>query len=127
MVLNPDNTKSEKVKTLVHEIAHAILHSKDENVISKELKLKRNKLGKQVSYQIGELQAELTAYMVADAIGLDTNQYSVSYVASWTNNGDLLKRLETKEKADVLEDVTKTANYLIDLLQDQTDNDNQIA
>lgn len=127
LVLNPDNTKSEKVETLVHEIAHAILHSKDENVISKELKLKRNKLDKQVSYQIGELQAELTAYMLADAIGLDTNQYSVSYVASWTNNGDLLKRLETKEKADVLEDVTKTANYLIDLLQDQTDNDNQIA
>lgn len=58
--LNPADTKSEKLTTLIHELGHAQLHS-DELKESVTL-----------STHIKELQAQLTSYLVAKNYGIDT-------------------------------------------------------
>lgn len=60
-----------KVKTLGHELAHAILHG-PEFTGSREL---------------AELEAESVAYVVCQQLGLDSSAYSFGYVASWAGSG----------------------------------------
>jgi IrrE N-terminal-like domain len=64
------NSPSQRVKTLAHELAHAILHEDSEE--SRELK---------------ELEAESVAYVVCANLGLDTGGYSFGYVAVWAGGG----------------------------------------
>jgi antirestriction protein ArdC len=64
------NPPAQRVKTLAHEIGHALLHEKYDN------------------RALAELEAESTAYVVCQALGLDTSDYSFGYVASWAGGGD---------------------------------------
>ena len=64
------NSPAQRVKTLAHEIAHALLHGKCDN------------------RPLAELEAESTAYVVCQALGLDTSHYSFGYVASWAGGGE---------------------------------------
>ncbi|MGO8864467.1 MAG: ArdC-like ssDNA-binding domain-containing protein [Acidimicrobiales bacterium] len=64
------NPPAQRVKTLVHELAHAMLHETFED------------------RGLAELEAESTAYVVCQALGLDTADYSFGYVAAWAGNGD---------------------------------------
>ena len=56
----------QKCKTLVHEMAHAMLH-KNTNA----------------SRSMKEVEAEGTAYVVLSYFGFDTSEYSFNYVAGW--------------------------------------------
>ena len=58
------------MKTLAHEIAHALLHEKFD------------------SRALAELEAESTAYVVCQALGIDSGDYSFGYVATWAGGGD---------------------------------------
>jgi len=40
--------------------------------------------------ELGEVEAESTAYLVADALGFDTGEYSFSYVAHWGGDAETL-------------------------------------
>jgi hypothetical protein len=64
------NAPAQRVKTLTHELAHALLHEHAED------------------RALAELEAESTAYVVGRAIGLDTGGYSFGYVATWAGGGD---------------------------------------
>jgi antirestriction protein ArdC len=64
------NTPAQRVKTLAHELAHALLH---EGLDDRSL---------------AELEAESTAYVVCRALGLDSGAYSFGYVASWAGGGE---------------------------------------
>jgi hypothetical protein len=64
------NAPAQRVKTLVHEMAHALLHEHPED------------------RALAELEAESTAYVVGQRIGLDTGDYSFGYVATWAGGGD---------------------------------------
>jgi len=64
------NSPAQRVKTLAHEIAHAYLHA--------EYKDRR----------LAELEAESTAYVVCQSLGLETGDYSFGYVATWAGSGD---------------------------------------
>jgi len=64
------NTPAQQVKTLAHEIAHAFLHERFE------------------SRALAELEAESTAYVVCQALGFDTSDYSFGYVATWAGGGE---------------------------------------
>jgi antirestriction protein ArdC len=64
-------SESEKMKTLVHEWAHGLLHTREEDA-------------KSVPHQVKELEAESTAFVVCNALELDTSSYSFGYIASWT-------------------------------------------
>jgi len=63
------STPAQRVKTLAHEIAHALLHEKFE------------------SRALAELEAESTAYVVCQALGINSGDYSFGYVASWAGGG----------------------------------------
>lgn len=63
------NHPAQQVKTLAHELAHALLH---EGVTDRAL---------------AELEAESTAFVVCHALGLDSGGYSFGYVASWAGGG----------------------------------------
>lgn len=54
-----------QVKTLAHEIAHAMLHEQATN------------------RPVAELEAESAAYAVCHALGIDSGDYSFAYVATW--------------------------------------------
>jgi hypothetical protein len=63
------NAPAQQVKTLAHEIAHALLHESFE------------------SRALAELEAESTAYVVCQALRFDTGGYSFGYVATWGDGG----------------------------------------
>ena len=60
-----------KVKTLSHELAHAILHGAEFSG----------------SRELAELEAESVAYVACQRLGLDSSAYSFGYVASWAGSG----------------------------------------
>ena len=64
------NTPSQRVKTLAHELAHALLH---ENFEGREL---------------AELEAESTAYVVCATLGMDSGEYSFGYVTARAGGGE---------------------------------------
>lgn len=77
IALNTANSINHQVKTLVHELSHALIRW--------EVELEQIKL----SYAQEELVVESVAYTVCGSIGLDTSDYSVPYLASWAEQADL--------------------------------------
>jgi len=59
------NSPMQRVKTIVHELGHALLHRHEPD---------RGR---------AEVEAEAVAFVVLAALGADTASYSVGYVASW--------------------------------------------
>lgn len=76
IAVRPDVSPAQAVKTLVHELGHALLHV-DESPKSKE---------------IAEVEVESVAYIVCDAIGLDSGDYSFAYVTRWSQGSTELLR-----------------------------------
>ena len=83
IALNRANPVNHHVKTLVHELAHALLRW-DLELTDLEL-----------TYSQEELVAESIAYTVCGSFGLDTTQFSVPYLACWSESAEL----ETIERA----------------------------
>jgi N-terminal domain of anti-restriction factor ArdC/IrrE N-terminal-like domain len=69
IVVEVANAPAQRVKTLLHEVAHAILHEAEEN------------------RPRAELEAESVAFIVGRGIGLATDAYSFGYVATWAGGG----------------------------------------
>ena len=88
----------QSVKTLLHEIAHAILHSKE----GAEKDADRN---------TKEVQAESTAFTVSKYLGLDTSDYSFGYIAGWSSGKS------ADELRNSLEVIRGTANDIISRLE----------
>ena len=63
------NSPAQRVKTLVHELSHAMLH-KDE-----------------IARSLAELEAESVAYVVCQVLGIDSSDYTFGYVATWAGGG----------------------------------------
>ncbi len=64
------NTPAQRVKTLAHEITHSLLHEGHKD------------------RALAELEAESTAYVVCQALGIDSSDYSFGYVATWAGGGE---------------------------------------
>jgi len=91
IVLLPGLSAGEEFSTLVHEAAHAALH--------------RNNGREQPSKTVRETEAEAVAYVVSQAIGLETNSASADYVQLW--GGD------AKTLTASLERIQRTASEII--------------
>lgn len=91
-----DSTISEKdsLTTMIHEMAHAIMHNADAP-------------GYKLSSMTKEVQAESVCYIVSKYFGLDTSQFSFSYIADWSSTK------ETPELKESLEAIRNTANDII--------------
>lgn len=95
--LNPRNSDIQNCKTLIHELGHAILHENTKLTAPEK-----------------EFQAELTAFSVCSAYGIDTSDYSLAYLKYWTK--DLKERehlISGVEKA--VKEITKAVNQVIDV------------
>ena len=96
IVVREKMSQGQTVKTLIHEIAHALLH--DDLDLDKELK--KDRFTK-------EVEAESVAYTVCQYLNLDTSDYSFGYVAGWSSGKDV------KELKGSLELIRKTASTII--------------
>ena len=71
-----NNDGAQQVKTLAHEIGHALLHDPEATSagdLARELK---------------ELEAESVAYVICRALGMETGEYSFGYVLGWSGAGE---------------------------------------
>lgn len=98
IVIQEGMSQQQTVKTLVHEISHAILHDSEEG---EEKEAGRN---------TREVQAESVAYTVCSMLGLDTSDYSFGYVAGWSSTREI------KELNESMEVIRKTAKDIADKL-----------
>ena len=87
---------TQTVKTVFHETAHCLLHDPDKKIVT--AKAPRNEK---------EVQAESTAFIVAEHFGIDTSDYSFPYIATWTKG----KTLEQLQK--VLQEIQTAAKTII--------------
>ena len=78
IVVRPGMSEVQTLKTLTHEIAHAMLH--DPEQIGNEERKDRNER---------EVEAESVAYVVCQHFGIDTSDYSFGYVAGWSGGKEL--------------------------------------
>ncbi|MEC1305974.1 LPD25 domain-containing protein [Lysinibacillus capsici] len=97
IALNPRNTAYENVTTLLHELAHARLHTPD--------------VRDSFTTAEREFQAEMVSYVVASRYGIDTENFSLSYLASWTQQGK-----ELKDKEMLLNGVRTAASEFIETI-----------
>lgn len=89
IAIKPDMSSSQTFKTLIHENAHSILHTKD-------TKYSRNE---------AEVQAESVAYIVCCALGLDTSNYSFGYIAGWSQDKSIA---ELRQSLVLIEQTSKS-------------------
>lgn len=80
--INQDNAVNHQVRTLVHELAHALIHLTDRD-------------GPELSYEQEELVVESIAVTVVGGLGVDMSGYSIPYLASWSENDEALQVIET--------------------------------
>ena len=78
IVIKEGMSELQTMKTAVHEISHARLHDKDTMLAKGGLKDQRTR----------ELEAESIAYVVLSHYHLDTSDYSIPYLASWSSSQD---------------------------------------
>ena len=91
-MIKENMSEMQTIKTLLHEIAHAELHT--------------TKDGK--SRSVKEIEAESVAFIVTSYYGIDTSDYSFGYVAGWSSDKEL------EELKDSLNIIQKAASILID-------------
>jgi DNA primase len=100
VVIAGETSRAQVFKTLVHELAHAILHGSADHHDRPEM----------------EVEAESVAFVVSQVLGLDTGSYSFGYVSSWAN--------EKNAQAMVLQSgqkIVRATNIILDALFAATD------
>jgi hypothetical protein len=76
ITLLPDLPAAEEFSTLVHEVAHELLHRGDRRL--------------ETTKQIRETEAEAVAFAVCESLGLKTGSASVDYIQLWHGDAQLL-------------------------------------
>lgn len=99
IAVKKDNPLEQKIKTIIHEIAHSKLHNTPEALF--------------MDSKHKEIEAEATAYVVCNYLGIDSSDYSFGYVAGWSRDkeSDYLK--------SVLDKIKDVSNEIIDLTEDK--------
>ena len=86
----------QKAKSLMHELAHHLLH--------------RDVPATEMERPTLEAEAEGTAYAVLSYFGVDASDYSFAYVAHWAEQKEVVKA--------VLSNIQKTARTIIEVVED---------
>ena len=96
-------SESQTLKTMIHEVAHSKLHSKE---VEQDEQMKKDRNTK-------EVEAESIAYTVCQHFGIDTSDYSFGYIAGWSSGRD------TKELRASMDTIRRTASELITGIEEQ--------
>lgn len=99
--IRPDMGESQTIKTMIHEVAHAMLHDSDQ----------MKQRGEEKDQLTKETEAESIAFTVCSALGIDTSDYSFPYVASWAGSKEL------KELKDSMDTIRLTAADFLEKLE----------
>lgn len=99
IALQEGMSQVQTIKTLIHEMTHEHLHSKN----PKELPPDEPRLTRNAK----EVEAEAVAYTVAQHYGIETSDYSFAYIAGWSAGKD------TPELKASLDRIRKAADELI--------------
>ncbi|MDY7962659.1 LPD25 domain-containing protein [Bacillus thuringiensis] len=105
VALNPRNSELQNVKTLLHELAHAKLHTAETRM--------------NYTAPEKEFQAEMTAYAVSSYFGIDTSEYSLGYLASWTQGKEM------KDKTKLLKEVHETSIEFIETIENTSEKEKE--
>lgn len=100
IAIQKDMSQLQTVKTMIHEIAHAMLHADND-------KIERKDAGTR------EVEAESIAYVVCQYLGLDTSDYSFAYLIGWSSGRQM------PELRASLHTIQTTAADLIDRIEEQ--------
>ncbi|MCS6595314.1 LPD25 domain-containing protein [Bacillus cereus] len=106
IALNPRNSELQNVKTLLHELAHAKLHTAETRM--------------NYTAPEKEFQAEMTAYAVSSYFGIDTSEYSLGYLASWTQGKEM------KDKTKLLKEVHETSIEFIETIENTLEKEKEL-
>jgi antirestriction protein ArdC len=96
IVVSQDLSPNQQVKTLIHELAHALVRcdkQSDDPILT---------------YAQEELVVESIALSVSGVLGIDTSSYSIPYLAAWDRSADL----------SIVEQAAKLVNRLANRLED---------
>ena len=96
-------SEGQTLKTMIHEVAHSKLHSKE---VEQDEQMKKDRNTK-------EVEAESIAYTVCQHFGIDTSDYSFGYIAGWSSGRD------TKELRSSMDTIRRTASELITGIEEQ--------
>ena len=96
-------SESQTLKTMIHEVAHSKLHSKE---VEQDEQMKKDRNTK-------EVEAESIAYTVCQHFGVDTSDYSFGYIAGWSSGRD------TKKLRASMDTIRRTASELITGIEEQ--------
>ena len=99
ILVQPDMSQIQTIKTMIHEVSHAKLHAPPE---------KTEELPQHKQRFVREMEAESVAYVVCQHFGIDTSDYSFGYVAGWSHGKELS---QLRESLDL---IRNTAAELID-------------
>ena len=103
IAIQPGMSEAQTMKTAVHETAHAVLHDRDqmeaEGIVKDQL--------------TREVEAESVAYVVCNHFGLDTSEYSFSYIASWSSGKNM------KELRASMDTIRKTSADMIGQIEEK--------
>ena len=100
IAIQKDMSQLQTVKTMIHEIAHAMLHADNDKVERKDAGTR-------------EVEAESIAYVVCQYLGLDTSDYSFAYLIGWSSGRQM------PELRASLHTIQTTAADLIDRIEEQ--------
>lgn len=125
ITIQPDMSEVQTIKTMIHEIAHSIVHN-EENL--NQLKQKENV---EFSKNEKEVQAESIAYIVSSHLGIDTSDYSFPYVATWglstePNNLENVKQNLKCIKSTSMDLTSKLDTYMEELQAQQNQNKDKV-
>ncbi|STB16463.1 ImmA/IrrE family metallo-endopeptidase [Clostridium perfringens] len=107
VALNPRNSELQNVKTLIHELAHAKLHT----VETRDNYTKAEK----------EFQAEMVALSVSSYFGINTEEYSLRYLSEWTKNATF------KDKEKLLKEVSTTVKEYVEIMEDSLNAERELT
>ncbi|BDU93147.1 ImmA/IrrE family metallo-endopeptidase [Clostridium perfringens] len=107
VALNPRNSELQNVKTLIHELAHAKLHT----VETRDNYTKAEK----------EFQAEMVALSVSSYFGINTEEYSLRYLSEWTKNATF------KDKEKLLKEVSTTVKEYVEIIEDSLNTEKELT
>lgn len=107
VALNPRNSELQNVKTLIHELAHAKLHT----VETRDNYTKSEK----------EFQAEMVALSVSSYFGINTEEYSLRYLSEWTKNATF------KDKEKLVKEVSTTVKEYVEIMEDSLNTERELT